>query len=223
MSQSKIREEFASRPVLYLKDAYEVFTELTGNNAPLEKLPEFKLMRQGLSYYWVVLYFDLEYVIKIGFKSSIEVCIEGSKALMNAYDPMIDIKLKDCLPETGEKTSLWVRCSFQKDTKEIGVRSLYIKGEDIKNFPHTYWKEYCTRFDDATDDGCTGRIYSLYLRENGELCRLPTSKSDERILLWSGKKFIRIYGPEENPSIYNLRIFWNNFAEDYLIRRKSAR
>lgn len=223
MYQCKIREEFASRPVLYLKDAYEVFTELTGTNTPLEKLPEFKLMRQGSTYFWVVIYQDLEYIIKLGFQSTIEVCIEGTKPMTNAYGPMIDIKLKDCSIETNEKTNLWVRCSFQRPTKEICVNALYIEGKDIENFPHTYWKEYCIQFDDNTDDGCIGRTYSLYRHKDGELYRLPENPTDTKISLWSGKKYIRIYNPEEYPSIYILKIFWNNFVDDYLSKRKSAK
>ena len=223
MCQSKIREEFASRPVLYLKDAYEVFTELTGTNTPLEKLPEFKLMRQASTYFWVVVYQDLEYIIKLGFQSTIEVCIEGTKPMINAYGPMIDIKLKDCSIETNEKTNLWVRCSFQRPTKEICVNALYIEGKDIENFPHTYWKEYCIRFDDNTDDGCIGRTYSLYRHKDGELYRLPENPTDTKISLWSGKKYIRIYNPEEYPSIYILKIFWNNFVDDFLSKKNSAK
>lgn len=201
------------KPVLYLKDADEVIKEnahciWTQNyqSRPNEK----RLVKYQEAYYWVIEYYYLSALVKLGEQSELLLMRnEDARQKVEAVaDGDLEVPICDCSSDTGENTVLVAKMNYIAVFNQFSPKALILKGTEIRDFPHSYWEVQTIESDDPDPSFCCGHVFWKDEKRmfGDEIVRI------DRVSLWTGQKILRLYTKDDyGYSIERMLDYWEAF------------
>lgn len=211
------------KPVLYAKEAHEVIKSYLSDLFPewcnTDPNP-MRIVKKNNSqiFYWLHEYQGICYAVKIGTNSELFIAPKRMKAHWFDEIPMsmtIEVVLKDCSRQTYENTTLYAAIFYDADERKISLQTLNLRGVDIRDFPHGYWKVSTvdpTGYD-CNYDGCCGAVRFVKASDYYEM-NLGGLEIYDTIALWTGSKTLKIFKEEDQGcTIEQMLGYWKKFWE----------
>ena len=159
--------------------------------------------------YWLKTSGGIVYAVKLGEDSDFiaaPALVEVTKFFSPIASQSFSVILKDCSKLTGEKTFLSVYVSYDAETKSLRPQVLTLKGVNIMDFPHGYWKVKTFIDGGEASDGCSG-LMSFKVRYN------PYFEINiaENVSYWTGEKILKAYAEDEQESAEDMLSYWKKF------------
>jgi len=203
------------KPVLYYSEANEAVRENAYHvwTQNYESRPNVvRLVKYLGSYYWMTEYYYLACLVRIGVESEclIVPISFATQEVEYVNQQRIEVFVKDCRPQTNENTSLVVWMDYDHENNDFVPVSLVLKGEEIRNFPHSYWDVRTFVSNGAEDSQCSGMITSIDEKTffGQEVVKV------ERVSLWKGIKILRPFSKDEaDYTIEQMLNYWHGFWE----------
>ena len=202
------------KPVLYKEEADEAIRANVHDlwTQDYQSRPTvMRIVQYRDAYYWMRKCYYLTCLVHIGMDGEILVMKNwvAERYLKEVGKGWIEVPIKDCSSQTKENTTLVAQLEYNpKNNHHLGSAALLLKGQDIRNFPHSYWNVRTLVISDPEDSGCCGQTTFIDEKKmhNGEIVRI------DRVSLWNGKKLLRnITASASDYTIEQMLDYWKGF------------